>query len=102
MNVNHTQLKKFAVRSRERLLSVTDDNTAYTSFMRLCAVDFVCPQFISKLADMNLNERHSVFAEKCHEYSKTYGGVFNNSVLDVECPEILLTDILNDISEIPL
>ena len=102
MNVNHTQLKKFAVRSRERLLSVTDENTAYTSFMQLCAVAFVCPQFISQLADMSINERHSAFAEKCREYSKAYGGVFNSDAVNVEFPETLLTDILTDISAIPL
>ena len=102
MNVRHTKLKKFAVHSRERLLAVTDENTAYTSFMRLCAIAFVCPQFISQLAEMPISEKHSAFEEKCKEMAGQYGGVFNNDFGNVEYPDILFSEILADILEISL
>ncbi|OPZ22060.1 MAG: hypothetical protein BWZ04_00433 [Firmicutes bacterium ADurb.BinA205] len=75
--MNHAQLKKFAVRSREKLLTVTDEKTAYTGFMRLCGTAFVCPQFITQLRNMSAEKRHTAFAEKCCELGGHYGGVFN-------------------------
>ena len=94
--MNHAQLKKFAVRSREKLLAVTDEKTAYTGFMRLCGTAFVCPQFITQLRNMSADERQSAFAEKCCELGGRYGGVFNTGGGDVEYPEVLLNDILSD------
>ncbi|MBO5571835.1 MAG: N-6 DNA methylase [Ruminococcus sp.] len=95
--MNHAQLKKFAVRSREKLLAVTDERTTYTSFMRLCAAAFVRPQYMIQLRDMSAEERQSAFAEKCRELDGHYGGVFNTGGGDVEYPEVLLGDILADL-----
>lgn len=90
--MNHAQLKKFAIRFRELLLSVTDEKTAYLSFMRLCAVDVVCPEFVEQLCEMSLSERRFAFAEKCHELSELYGGVFSIGG-DIGYPDVLLTEI---------
>ena len=96
-SMNHAQLKKFAIRSREKLLAVTDEKTAYTSFIRLCAVAFVRPQYMIQLRNMSAEERQSAFAEKCRELDGRYGGVFNTGGGDVEYPEVLLGDILADL-----
>ena len=97
MSINNAGLKKFAVRSRERLMAVTDEKSAYIGFMRLCALAFVCPQFVSRLANMSVTERQSAFTEKCGEFAELYGGVFNTGGGNVEYPDVLLSEILADI-----
>ena len=95
--MNSAHLKKFAIRSREKLLAVTDEKTAYASFMRLCGIAFICPHFITQLREMSADKRQSAFAEKCHELGKHYGGVFNTGGINVEYPEVLFGEILADI-----
>lgn len=101
MNTDHTQLKKFAVRSRECLLAVTDEQTAYTGFMRLCAAAYVSPVFLQECAGMSVEERRAAFEEKCAQLAEVYGGIFtlNGSII---VPDILLTDIFSGIQEISL
>lgn len=100
--MDNSHLKRFAAKQRERLLAVTDEKTAYLSFMRLCAVKVVCPEFTERLSEMSADERQSAFTEKCHELAELYGGVFNTGGGDVEYPPVLFTDILADMRELSL
>lgn len=102
MSANHAQLKKFAARTRELLLAAVDENSAYFSFMRLCAVKFASPDIFARLSELSVLERQLEFPLICGDLAEKYGGVFNNVFGSVEYPEVLFDDIFAEISAITL
>ncbi len=94
--MEHSRLKRFAIDIHRKLLDVTDEITAYLSFMRIGTVLFAERERCENICNMSLSERKMFFSGKCREYALKYGGIFS---LYGECdmPEFLLAnEIISD------
>lgn len=75
--MDYQQLKRFAVRSRERLIAKCGENTAYLAFMRLGALAHADYAAFAELMEAPAELRPQLFTAECSALAGKYGGIFS-------------------------
>lgn len=75
--MDNSVLKRFAARQRSALLAESDEKSAYTGFMRLCAAAAADSSFIAEMLSKPQELRPAFFLEKCRNLAEIYKGIFS-------------------------